>query len=130
MKPEVLKNDLASEYYTEERCHIIETANDANDEQVSIARARVEPGITTAWHKLIGVTERYVIVSGQGCVELGDMDPVDVAEGDVVRIPADTPQRITNTGESDLIFFAICSPRFVPSCYVNTELMTPRPEDA
>jgi len=40
------KADL--EYYTRERCHILELSNVADDPAVSIARARVEAGITTA----------------------------------------------------------------------------------
>ncbi|MBW2248674.1 MAG: cupin domain-containing protein, partial [Deltaproteobacteria bacterium] len=106
---------------TKERCYIVETANDSGDELVSISRARVEPGVTTAWHKLKRVTERYIIISGQGRVEINDLDPMDVFEGDVVRIPEDTPQRITNTGQIDLIFYAVCSPRFQTSCYINLE---------
>jgi mannose-6-phosphate isomerase-like protein (cupin superfamily) len=121
MRPEVKKNNVAKEFATEERCYIAEIANDSGDEYVSIARARVEPGITTAWHKLKGVAERYIIISGQGRVEINDLDPIDVFESDVVRIPEDTPQRITNTGQIDLIFFAVCSPRFLPICYVSLE---------
>ena len=121
MQAEIKKCLLATEFETEERCHIIEVANDPDDESVSIARARVEPGVTTAWHKLNGIAERYLIISGQGRVEVGDLEPENVACGDVVRIPADTRQRITNTGTEDLIFFAVCSPRFVQSCYVSLE---------
>lgn len=121
MRPEVMKSDVTSEFKTEERCYIVETANDSGDELISIARARVEPGVTTAWHKLKGVSERYIIVSGQGCVEIDNLDPVDVTEGDVVRIPADIPQRITNTGQTDLVFFTVCSPRFTSSCYIALE---------
>jgi len=121
MRPEVKKSNVATEFETEERCYIAETANDSGDEFVSISRARVKPGVTTAWHKLKGVTERYIIVSGQGRVEIDDLDPINVFEGDVVRIPADTPQRITNNGHIDLIFFAVCAPRFLHSCYVGLE---------
>ncbi|MFO7971478.1 MAG: cupin domain-containing protein [Desulfobacterales bacterium] len=121
MRPEVKKSNLYKEFKTEERCCIVETANDSGDELVSISRARVEPGVTTAWHKLKGVSERYIIISGQGRVEISDLDPVDVFEGDVVRIPEDTPQRITNTGQMDLIFYAVCSPRFQTSCYIGLE---------
>lgn len=121
MQPEVKKNNGAAEFKTEERCYIAEIANDSGDEFVSISRARVEPGVTTAWHKLKGVAERYIIISGQGRVEINDFDPIDVLEGDVVRIPADRPQRITNTGQIDLIFYAVCSPRFQTSCYVRLE---------
>jgi mannose-6-phosphate isomerase-like protein (cupin superfamily) len=121
MQPEIVKYDEAAEFTTAERCYIVEMANDPNDESVSIARARVEPGVTTAWHKLNGVAERYIIVSGSGRVELGELEAADVSAGDVVRIPANTPQRISNTGEADLIFFAVCSPRFTPICYVSLE---------
>jgi len=121
MNPEVLKTDATTEFETAERCHIIETANDSADEAVSVARARVEPGVTTAWHKLDGVAERYIIVSGEGRVEMGDLEPTDVCVGDVVRIPPGVRQRITNTGQLDLVFFAVCSPRFVPDCYISLE---------
>ncbi len=121
MFSEVMRSNIATEFETDERCHIIETSNDSGDEAVSIARARVEPGITTAWHKLDGITERYIIISGKGRVEIGELEPTDLLEGDVVRIPANTPQRITNIGGTDLIFFAVCSPRFVPGCYVSLE---------
>lgn len=121
MRPEVKKNNVAIEFETEERCYIAEIANDSGDEYVSISRARIKPGVTTTWHKLKGVTERYIIISGQGLVEIDDLDPIDVIEGDIVRIPADTPQRITNTGQIDLIFYAVCSPRFKNSCYVSLE---------
>lgn len=121
MHPKILRQDVAREFETTERCHIIETSNDLGDEDVSIARARVEPGVTTAWHKLDGVVERYLIVSGTGRVEIGELGPTDVSEGDVVRVPADTPQRITNTGENDLVFYAVCSPRFTQACYVELE---------
>lgn len=121
MRAEVRKGDMATESWTEERCYIAEVANDSGDELVSISRARVGPGVSTAWHKLTGITERYLIVSGQGCVEISDLQPVQVVEGDVVRIPADTPQRITNTGQADLVFYAVCSPRFQAGCYSSLE---------
>ncbi len=121
MHPSVLKEDITVEFMTSERCHIIETANDSGDESVSVARARVEPGVTTAWHKLEGIAERYIIVSGEGRVEIGGLEPTYVSMGDVVRIPPETPQRISNSGQSDLVFYAVCSPRFVPECYVSLE---------
>lgn len=121
MQAEIKKGAAAEEYMTAERCAILEVANDAGDGAVSIARARVEPGVTTAWHKLAGVSERYLLVSGQGRVELGASAPVEVGVGDVVRIPADTPQRITNTGTEDLVFYAVCSPRFEQHCYIALE---------
>lgn len=110
-----------TEFETEERCLIAEISNDSEDEEVSIARARVKAGEITAWHKLNGVTERYIITQGKGLVEIGDLPPTPVAPGDVVLIPADCPQRIHNTGDEMLIFFAVCSPRFTDNCYVHLE---------
>jgi len=113
LMPEHIKRlNPEDEYYFREGCHIIEVSNSGNDEAVSIARARVEPGVVTRWHSVLGTYERYVITSGKGEVEVGDQPPIEVGSGDVVLIPPDTKQRIRNTGSSDLEFLAICSPRF------------------
>jgi mannose-6-phosphate isomerase-like protein (cupin superfamily) len=117
----VQKFNSCIEFETAERCFITELLNDENDPAVSIARARVEPGVTTAWHRLRNTAERYVIVSGTGRVEIKGLKAETVGSGDVVCIPPDTPQRITNAGTDALIFFAICSPRFTPDCYISLE---------
>jgi mannose-6-phosphate isomerase-like protein (cupin superfamily) len=121
MHPVVKKSNPDDEFATAERCFITELANNGCDPAVSIARARVEPGVTTARHKLTGTAERYIMVSGEGRIEIGDLEPSFVSAGDVICIPPDTPQRITNTGDTDLIFFAVCSPRFTPDCYIGLE---------
>lgn len=120
-RPVTRAPDPDGEYYTPERCHILEILSDESDEEASIARARVEPGITTAWHSLTGVRERYLIESGVGEVEVGDTPATIVRPGDVVSIPADVRQHITNTGDADLIFLCICTPRFQPELYVDLE---------
>ncbi len=87
MKATVIRPDPATEFYTAERCHILELSNTANDEAMSIARARVEPGVATAFHKVIGTAERYLILSGEGVVEVAGQAPTKVDRGDVVLIP-------------------------------------------
>jgi len=119
MHAEIRRADPSKEFLTHENCFILEVANDSGDPDVSIARARVLPGVTTEWHRVEDIDERYVIVRGKGKVEVGDLPPAVVSEGDVVRIPANTPQRITNVGEDDLLFLAICTPRFADSAYVS-----------
>ncbi len=121
MQPVLLRFRPEDEYFFEEGCYITELSNSAADETVSIARARVPPGVTTQLHSLRGTAERYVILEGQGQVELGDRAGQDVCPGDVVVIPAETPQRITNTGRTDLVFLAVCSPRFRPEAYRDLE---------
>lgn len=117
MKPSIHRYDPGTEFYISEQCHIVELSNHADDPEVSIARARVAPGVTTRWHRLSGTTERYVIAEGLGRVEVGDLPPQEVGPGDVVLIPPDCRQRIANLGHGDLVFLAICSPRFRPEAY-------------
>ncbi|MGB0417027.1 MAG: cupin domain-containing protein [Coraliomargarita sp.] len=121
MKTRVLHPDESKTFETVERCSILEYSNDSDDPELSVARARVAPGVTTAWHHLIGVSERYFILEGEGCVEIGDAPPETVTPGAVVRIPPGVRQRIKNAGTSDLVFLALCTPRFTPDCYVDWE---------
>lgn len=113
---------MPDEYLFEaEGCWISEWWNAPDDDTVSIARARVEPGVTTHWHALTDITERYVILAGRGRVEVGRAPPRNVAPGDVVLIPPATAQRIRNTGDGDLVFLAICTPRFRAEAYTSID---------
>jgi hypothetical protein len=70
MEASVKHFDASRELYTPEKCHIVELSNTPDDPEVSIARARVEPGVKTPWQRVTGTTERYVIQQGKGCVEV------------------------------------------------------------
>jgi mannose-6-phosphate isomerase-like protein (cupin superfamily) len=126
MHPKVCRSDESQEYYTPEKCFILELTSKKEDATVSLARARVKPGVTTLWHRLKGVAERYVILAGEGKVELANQAPVPVGPGDVVLIPPGTPQRIANTGQADLVFLCVCDPPFAADCY--EELKDPEAE--
>ena len=108
------------EYATAERCYITEYVNRPSFPGVSVAQARVLPGVTTALHT-VTVEEWYVIRSGAGLMHVGGREPFPVAPGDSVRIPPGCEQKITNTGTADLLFFCICTPRFTPPCYRSLE---------
>jgi mannose-6-phosphate isomerase-like protein (cupin superfamily) len=110
-----------AEFHTAEGCFINELSNTLDDPAVSIARARVPRGITTRWHRVNGTTERYVILEGKGRAEVGNLPPQNVGPGDVVFIPQSCRQRIANIGDGDLIFLAICTPRFVQEAYEDIE---------
>jgi mannose-6-phosphate isomerase-like protein (cupin superfamily) len=112
MQPRILHNEQTAEFDTDERCFITEWSNTPDDGAASIARARVSPGVSTQWHRLKNTAERYVILQGSGRVEIGELAPQQVQAGDVVLIPPDCRQRITNIGADDLLFLAICTPRF------------------
>jgi mannose-6-phosphate isomerase-like protein (cupin superfamily) len=128
--PLILRGAASQEYWFEEGCFITEWLNSPDDPALSIARARVTPGVTTRLHRLAGIAERYVILEGQGRVELvgpdGALTSADhyvsvVEPGDVVVIPPLVSQRISNIGEGDLIFLALCTPRFSRAAYEDRE---------
>ena len=121
MQTQIIKANEADEYYFDEGCFILELSNTSADPDVSIARARVKPGVTTKLHRLTGVIERYVILSGLAKVEVAGIESHDLSTGDVVIIPSLCSQRITNTGPDDLFFLAICTPRFTETVYENLE---------
>ena len=108
----IITPDLTPEFYFQERCYIAELLNTPDCPGLSIARARVEPGVTTVLHPVRGTDEVYYILSGHGEVEIAGKVIGTMRPGDLLRIPADTPQRITNTGGEDLVFLANCAPRF------------------
>lgn len=117
MDPRIVKANLLKEVLTPERCFIAENYHSA-DEKVSVAQARVKPGVTTLTHHLEGIEEIYIITKGKGIVNVGNIRPTKVDVGDVVIIPAGASQSITNIGKNDLVFYCICTPRFTPNCYV------------
>lgn len=121
MERKYIPISLDKEFYTEERCHILELLNDSDDRSQSLARARVEAGVTTAWHRLKGTSEIYFILSGEGQIELGEDFVKEVKQSDVIRIPHDMPQRIRNTGQEDLVFLCFCTPAFSDACYEELE---------
>lgn len=108
------------EVWMRERCFIREIVNSPGIQDFSLAQTRVEPGVTTELHKL-GVKEWYIILSGQGQMEVDGNPAYTVVPGDIVAIPAETSQRIHNDGDVDLMFQCVCLPRFTPDCYVSLE---------
>lgn len=107
------------EFYTTEGCHISEVINQSAHPDVSLATARVEPGITTRWHT-VAAREVYYILSGKGRAEVGE-EAYDVISGQAVSIPEGVRQRITNTGAEDLVFLCVCTPRFRQEGYREVE---------
>ncbi|MFW6088747.1 MAG: cupin domain-containing protein [Gemmatimonadota bacterium] len=124
MKSGVRHPDPQSESLTRERCHIVEVSGRPEDPELSIARARVEPGVTTQLHVLDGIAERYLVVAGEGRMETGhamERRTEAVGPGDVVLIPPGVPQRITNTGADDLVFYCLCTPAWQDEAYRSLE---------
>ncbi len=123
MRSRIIKTADAEEFLTRERCFIRELTNTADISEFSLAVARVEPGVTTELHSL-DVDEWYILRVGRGTIEVGDDDPAVVGPGDIVAIPAGTPQRIRNDGDEDLVFLCLCLPRFRAEGYQALESAT------
>jgi mannose-6-phosphate isomerase-like protein (cupin superfamily) len=118
IQPKTVKANILNEYLTPERCYI---AENCSYPAVSIARARVKPGVTTVAHHLKQVDEYYIITRGKGRVTFAGLAPTEVAVGDVIVIPAGASQKITNIGKTDLVFYCVCTPRFTEACYFSDE---------
>lgn len=120
MNENLVRAGNEAEFPTRERIFITERLNDSAVPDLSLADARLEPGVTTELHRLT-VNEWYVIQHGAGLMEVGVREPFEVGLGDIVVIPAGVSQRITNTGDADLRFQCVCMPRFTEDSYHSME---------
>ena len=82
---------------------------DGSGVSFSLAVARVEPGEATHPHRLLGETEVYYVVAGEGRMHIGE-ETSDLEPGDAVVIPAGSVQWIECTGDQALLFVALVSP--------------------
>lgn len=113
----IIRAEERSEFYTPEGCHITESFNEASHPGFSLARARVEAGVSTRWHRVRDTDEVYYLLAGTGLMEIEGEAPAVVGPGDTVLIPAGREQRITNTGLADLVFLCVCHPSFAAANY-------------
>ena len=65
--------------------------------------------------------ERYIILEGDGEVEINHQEAIKVSALDIVVIPEGQPQKISNTGTKTLVFLCICTPQFKQENYINLE---------
>ena len=128
MTEPVFKAGGDEEFWTSERCYIRERINIESIPDFSLADSRVEPGVVTELHSL-SVREWYFIEQGSGLMEVGGGPQIEVAPGDTVEIPAGVSQRITNTGEVDLLLQCVCLPRYTPDCYESLGPPAPATDD-
>ena len=111
-----MKPKNITEFYFKEGCFIEEWLNHVDHPDMSVARVRVAPHSVTKLHALHNISERYVILSGKGLVTVAGKS-WDVQDKDVVEIAPGQTQKIANQSDQDLIFLAICTPRFDDKSY-------------
>ncbi|NND32152.1 MAG: cupin domain-containing protein, partial [Saprospiraceae bacterium] len=73
----IVRSKNAPEIYTREKCFITELLNSAEVGSLSLARARVESGVTTELHRL-NVDEVYYILEGEGSMQIDNQPAKDV----------------------------------------------------
>lgn len=78
----------------------------------SLAHAVVKPKKSSTSHAL-KTTEVYYILEGEGMMRIGD-ESAKVCAGDMIYIPPNAKQFITNSGNSDLKFLCIVDPAWKP----------------
>ena len=77
----------------------------------SIAHAIVPPKESTLPHILKRSTEIYYILEGDGIMHI-DGETAPVHQGQIILIPPGSVQYIANTGNGDLVFLCIVSPKW------------------
>lgn len=82
-----------------------------NNQQQSLAEARVAPGETTRLHRHQHTEELYHVTAGQGQMTLGDGN-FSVQVGDTICILPGTPHCIGNTGTETLVILCCCAPAY------------------
>lgn len=117
MNNQIYKEIAEKEYFSAEGCFINELFNEAKNIGTSIAKATVEPGITTENHLLKETEEWYYILEGRGEMYLNGMMIGEVSKGEIIHIPENTPQCIKNTGTENLVFLCFCVPAFKLEVY-------------
>ena len=66
-------------------------------------------------------TTAYAKRGGHGLMEIGEDYTQEVNKGDIIKIPENTEQRITNTGVEDLLILCFCVPAFGVENYEGLE---------
>lgn len=107
----VYRTEPLMEVQTGDGYFVTEWWNSMQDPALSVARLRIEPGVSTRPYQLHGITERYLFLSGTGFVEI-DGEVQTVGPGDGMLIKPGAWRSVTNKGLRDLGWLAICRPRF------------------
>lgn len=86
----------------------------------SLAQIVLAPRSASLPHYHPVAEETYHILSGEGVVQV-DQERVAVQPGDSITIAPGEVHQITNTGQYELVFLAICVPAWTPdnSVYVD-----------
>ncbi len=103
----------AEEFITLDGSRVVELVRPEREGSVnlSLARATVEVGRSTLWHRHRVAEEIYYVLQGEGLLEReGQRELIGV--GAARLIPAGTEHRITCTSAQPLVILCACSPPY------------------
>ncbi len=111
--PVITRQKELTNYITKDNSSVCELMHPAqhNNHKQSLAQAIVSPGMETQLHYHAVTEELYHIQKGSGLMTL-DGETFTVESGDTLCIPPNSPHKIKNTGETDLVFLCCCSPAY------------------
>ncbi|HEV8573642.1 MAG TPA: cupin domain-containing protein [Dehalococcoidia bacterium] len=93
--------------------HLLLGREQFGSKNLAITWVEGAPGSMQAVHGHPDNEQVYVIVRGQGVMQVGD-DMQEVGEGTLVFIPPGAAHAIKNTGDEPLVFVSATSPPFDP----------------
>ncbi len=113
MKQYISRHSEIAAYKTKDSSLIRELIHPASHaaQSQSLAEATVEPGKTTELHRHHQTEEIYHVTGGCGRMQLGQQI-IELGIGDSVVIAPGTAHRISNIGQTPLIFLCACSPAY------------------
>jgi len=111
------------EYTTLDGSRILELIRPEREgsENLSLARATIEPRASTLRHRHAEAEEIYYVLRGDGALEIGGAVE-RVGPGDARLIPPGVEHRITAVGPGSLVILCACSP---PYEHDDTEITEP-----
>jgi len=95
-------------------------AVNAPSHQHSVALITIPPGKASLLHYHPQAEESYTILQGEARVQLG-AEEGSLTAGHSILIPATMQHKISNHGDQDLVFLAICIPAWEPDNSVYLE---------
>lgn len=91
------------------RSHFLMDAGDLGSRNLTVTWVEVPPGAEQRAHSHEDAEQVYVVVRGQGRMEVaGDVE--EVGEGDLIFIPPATQHGIVNDGSEPLVYVSAASP--------------------
>lgn len=124
----VQNRDVVDAFTTKDGSTIREILAPANSSGTivhqSLAEATLAPGAATEAHFHPITEEIYYILRGIGRMQIAT-ELREVGPSDAIAIPPGSPHRITNHGNTDLVFLCCCAPAYSHDDTVMVDLPEP-----